>query len=178
MGAMKSFELGNFNPFNLLPIKELLVTRFGVERKNKACRENTAAFFQTPLFPLFPDAILHPMVVSSSLAACYMLSPFSKATTGSTGDWDQSVVLAVLSLLLVSYSAALVWVFFTNCSPSGIVAPSESTLSLCSGYDFPLAFLLLSCLSFRFLLCWHGLLLFSSYCYSTVIFFLAFTALS
>lgn len=78
-------------------------------------------------------------------------------------------MLAVLSLLLVSYSTALVWVS----SPASVPWELWLLLSLyaasAQALIFPLAFLLLSCLSFPFVLCWHGLTLSSSYCYSTVI---------
>lgn len=134
------------------------------EKINKTLKENTAASFQIPFFPLSPHAIPHPRVVSSSLAAC----SFSSAT-GSAGDWDQAVVCCSFTAPCFLFNCSPVG-FFTSRTPSRVVAPPEFTLILCSGYDFPLAFFLLSRLSFLLLLCWHGFILFSSYCYSTVIF--------
>lgn len=99
------------------------------------------------------------------------LNTFSKAT-GGTGDQHQSVLARSGSFTAPCFLLNCSCVgFFISCSPFTVVVPSESTLSLCSGYDFPLAFLLLRCFSFLLLLCWRGLILSSSYCYSTVISF-------
>lgn len=96
-----------------------------------------------------------------------MVSPFSKAT-GSTGDWDQSVVLLFVHCTLFLVPCSHVG-FITSHSPFRAVAPLESALSLCSSYDFPLVFLLLSCLSVSVVLAWTYP--FSSSCCSTVISF-------
>lgn len=53
--------------------------------------------------------------------------------------------------------------FIISPSPFRAVAPFESTLSLCSGYDFPLVFLLLSCFSVSLVLVW-AYPFYSSFC--------------
>lgn len=100
-----------------------------------------------------------------------MLNLFGKAT-GGTGDQHQSVLARSGSFTAPCFLLSCSCVsFFTSCSPFKVVVPSESTLSLCSGHDFLLAFLLLSSFSLLLLLCWHGLILSSSSYYSTVMSF-------
>lgn len=132
------------------------------EKSNKTLRENTAAVFQTPLFSLPP---CYPAPCSVLQFLGYMSLQQCNRRHRRLG----SVLCCSFTAPCFLFNCSFVC-FFISRSPFRVVAPSESTLSLCSGYDFPLAFLLLSYLSFLLLLCCHGLILFSSCCCSTVIF--------
>lgn len=149
---------------------EFLVTALVFELKIiKTLKKNTAAFLQTLVFLLSPHAILKFLYFLS----CSIPSARQEAAQ-ETGI--SLLCFCLFAALRFLFRCSLVG-FSSSHSPFRVVAPFESTLSLCSGYDFPLVFLLLSCLSVSLVLVWaYPFFLFVlQHCN---LFFLAFTALS
>lgn len=149
---------------------EFLVTALVFELKIiKTLKKNTAAFLQTLVFLLSPHAILKFLYFLS----CSIPSARQQAAQ-ETGI--SLLCFCLFAALRFLFRCSLVG-FSSSHSPFRVVAPFESTLSLCSGYDFPLVFLLLSCLSVSLVLVWaYPFFLFLlQHCN---LFFLAFTALS